>query len=47
MCPAKVITPEFEKLPDQNIPYWAGVLVIMQFSTEMKMTNLGYNPVIQ
>ena len=49
MCPTKVITLEFENLSEseQNIPSWAGVRAIMQFSTEMKMTNLGYNPVIQ
>ena len=49
MCPTKVITLEFENLSEseQNIPSWAGVRAIMQFSTEKKMTNLGYNPVIQ
>ena len=41
MYPTKVITLEFENLSEsgQNIPSWAGVRAIMQFSTEMKMTN--------
>ena len=49
MCPTKVLTLEFEDIPasEQCIPSWAGVHAFMQLKEEVKVTNLGYNPVIQ
>lgn len=49
ICPTKVLTLEFENISpsEQCIPSWAGVHAIMQLQKEVKVTNLGYNPVIQ
>ena len=32
---------------EQCVPSWAGIHAIMQLSKEVKMTSLGYNPVLQ
>ena len=49
MCPTKVLTLEFETMspPEQCITSWAGVHAAIQLQQEIKLTNIGYNPVIQ
>ena len=49
MCPFKVMTLEVGNISilEQCIPSWAGMHAIMQLSKEVKMTSLGYNPVLQ